>query len=367
MKTKPLNVVVTSLGVSSPNGNSITSFAKNYSQKDIGCRRHIDDGNLEKDLSNFSTVNQRRMDRLTKITMMAAVDCLDKVQLSVDESNINDVGGIFCSSYGPIASARDFIHSGFKLGLNSASPLIFPYTVINSAPGAIAVLMKTRGFSTTVQGYNPIAYAFDVIRNKKAKAILAGGFDELSPELEKAYLNRTIVDENGTKKPSAIANVSEGSAMLFLEEEEFAIGRKSEILFKLCNYSVSSNLQYTEESIDNFGFISAECIYKTMTSALERSEIERSKISLIISLAREDSHQIESEKEALKKIWPEKIPEVYYPKPNLGETLGASDCFAMIVGYLRGLEIKHSKTSPIYVVVNSYHIGGNCFSMIIEV
>ena len=196
---------------------------------------------------------------------------------------------------------------------------------------------------------------------------MLGGFDELSPELEKAYLNRTIVDENGTKKPSAIANVSEGSAMLFLEEEEFAIGRKSEILFKLCNYSVSSNLQYTEESIDNFGFISAECIYKTMTSALERSEIERSKISLIISLAREDSHQIESEKEALKKIWPEKIPEVYYPKPNLGETLGASDCFAMIVGYLRGLEIKHSKTSPIYVVVNSYHIGGNCFSMIIEV
>ncbi len=368
MKTNNSTVVVTALGMSSPKGNSSELFLRNYEEGNNSSKfSHIIDEKLENDLALFSNVNSRRMDRLTKITMMAAVTCLEDANINLDETNINDIGGIFCSSYGPIASARDFIKSGFRLGLEAASPLIFPYTVINSAPGAITVLMKARGFSTTVQGYNPLAYAFDVINNKKAKAILAGGFDELSPEMEQAYQTRAVENGNGSKVPSEIENISEGAAMLFVEEEEFANERNSKILFKILGYSVNSNLQFEEKSIDNFGYIAPDCISKTMTNALKRSNLDASKINLIMSLAREDSNQVNSEWIAIDDVWGDaEIPKIHYPKIQMGETLGASDSFAAILGYFKGLELKNEMTEPIYVMVNSYHIGGNCFSVIIE-
>jgi 3-oxoacyl-[acyl-carrier-protein] synthase II len=367
MKNNNSKIVVTSLGVSSPNGNSLESFMTNYENKQFTHNTHIEDETLENDLNQFNQVNQRRMDRLTKITMMAAVSCIEGANLSIDETNINRVGGIFCTEYGPIASARNFINSGFELGLDSASPLIFPYTVGNAAPGTITVLMKARGFNTTVSGYNPIAYAFDIIKSGKAEAILTGGFEELTTEIEEAYSTRTVIKNSGKKEISAVKSMSEGSAMLFIENQSFAISRKANILFEVCGYGVSSNLQREEISIDNFGYISPKIIEKTMRNSLVNSEIEFQNISMIISLGRTDSHQIDSEKEAISNIWLNKPPKINYIKKVLGETFGASDCFAMLAGYIKGLELKNNEIDKVFIMVNSYHIGGNCFSLIISI
>lgn len=367
MKSNNSKIVVTSMGVSSPFGNSLMSFINNYEEKVFSNNSHIDDETLENDLGKFKEVDQRRMDRLTKITMMAAVSCLEGADIMIDETNINRVGGIFCTEYGPIASARNFINSGFELGLDSASPLIFPYTVGNAAPGTISILMKARGFNTTVSGYNPIAYAYDVIVNKKAEAILTGGFEELTPEIEEAYSTRTVIKLNGKQEISAVESMSEGSAMLFVESMSFAVTRKANILFELCGYGVSSNLQKMEKSIDNFGYILPKTIEKTMKNSLEKSEIDAQKISIIISLGRKDSKQVESENEAIDIIWQGNAPRRHYIKQVLGETFGASDGFAMIAGYIKGLESKNGKAETVYVMVNSYHIGGNCFSLIIGV
>ncbi|MEP2936680.1 MAG: beta-ketoacyl synthase N-terminal-like domain-containing protein [Gilvibacter sp.] len=367
MNANKSKVVITSIGVSSPIGNDLSHFAKNYDQSSEVATSHIDDTKLEEELGQFKKVNQRRMDRLTKITMMSAITCLEDAKIEIDESTINDVGGIFCTAYGPIASARDFINSGFELGLDSASPLLFPYTVGNAAPGAITVLMKSRGYNTTVSGYNPIAYAFDVIRQKKAKAILAGGFEELSPEVEAAYNTRTIVNGNGLKKQASVSLMSEGAVMMFVEDAEFAKARNAEVLFEVCGYGVNSNLQREEKSIDNFGYIAPQSILNSMKTSLVRSEVAGANIDLIISLSREDSRQTESEVEAIKQLWPENTPEVHYVKQVLGETFGASDGFAAVAGYVKAKKIKGTDQNKKHVMVNSYHIGGNCFSMIIAV
>ena len=367
MNADKSKVVITAIGVSSSIGNNLDHFSKNYDQTEQPQTSHIDDLVLEEELGQFKKVNQRRMDRLTKITMMSAITCIEGANIDINEDTINDVGGIFCTAYGPIASARDFINSGFELGLNSASPLLFPYTVGNAAPGAITVLMKSRGYNTTVSGYNPIAYAFDVIRQKKAKAILAGGFEELSPEVEAAYTTRSVINGSGLKKDAGVTLMSEGAVMMFVEDAQFAKARNAEILFEICGYGVNSNLQRLEKSIDNFGYINPEAILNSMKSSLIRSEVAGSDIDLIISLSRKDSHQTESESEAISQLWPEGAPEVHYVKQVLGETFGASDGFAAIAGYVKAKKLKGTDQKPKHVMVNSYHIGGNCFSMIIAV
>ncbi len=367
MNANTSKVVITSIGVSSPIGNGLNHFAKNYDQAGNADTSHINDAVLEEELGQFKKVNQRRMDRLTKIAMMSAITCLEEAAIEIDENTINDVGGIFCTAYGPIVSARDFINSGFELGLDSASPLLFPYTVGNAAPGAITVLMKSRGYNTTVSGYNPIAYAYDVIRQKKAKAILAGGFEELSPEVEAAYTTRKVINGNGLPKEASLSCMSEGAVMMFVEDAEFAKNRNAEILFEVCGYGVTSNIQQVEKSIDNFGYITPQSIQGCMKNALLRSEVPADKIDLIVSLSREDSHQMESESEAIAQLWPDKAPEVHYVKQVLGETFGASDGFAAAAGYVKAMRSKSEDNDQKYVMVNSYHIGGNCFSMIIAV
>lgn len=367
MNANTSKVVITSIGVSSPFGNTLNHFEANYDQTETPTTSHIDDTRLEEELGQFKKVNQRRMDRLTKITMMSAITCLEEAKIEVDEETINEVGGIFCTAYGPIVSARNFINSGFELGLDSASPLLFPYTVGNAAPGAITVLMKSRGYNTTVSGYNPIAYAFDVIRQQKAKAILAGGFEELSPEVEAAYNTRTVVNGNGLPKPAGLPLMSEGAVMMFVEDAEFAKKRNAEVLFEVCGYGVTSNLQRVEKSIDNFGYIAPKSIFNTMKSSLIRSNVKAKDIDLIISLSREDSKQTQSEATAIEQLWQDASPQVHYVKQVLGETFGASDGFAALAGYLKGKNIKGSNGNTKHIMVNSYHVGGNCFSMIIAV
>ncbi|WP_326983218.1 beta-ketoacyl synthase N-terminal-like domain-containing protein [Chryseobacterium sp. MYb264] len=366
MSTRDNKVVVTAMGVCSPLGNSVEKFIENYKKYNAEISFKINDHLLEEELSAFKKVNQRRMDRVTRIAMLAAASCLRDSGLEIDGSNIHDVGGIFSTEYGPIASARDFINSGFELGLNSASPLLFPYTVGNAAPGAITILMGARGFNTTLSGHNPVAYTYDVISSGKAKAILAGGFEELVPEIEESYSKRTI-SKQGIREAAPIRRLSEGSAMLFLESEAFARSRKAEVLFEVCGYGVSSNLQKDEVSIDNFGYVAPHIIVNTMASALKRSGVDAGQISLIVSLSRDDSHQVNSEETAVKSIWNEDSPHIHYIKQKLGETFGSSGCFATIVGYLIGLDFKTSSDSKKWVMINSYHIGGNCVSVIIAI
>ena len=364
MDEKNNKVVVTSLGVCSPLGYSIENFKENYKNHIPEESLKINDDLLEKELSAFQKVNQRRMDRVTRIAMLAAASCLRDSELKIDESIVNDVGGIFSTEYGPIASARDFINSGFELGLNSASPLLFPYTVGNAAPGAITILMGARGFNTTLSGHNPVAYTYDIISSGKAKAILAGGFEELVPEIEESYAKRTISKE-GIRQSSPISSLSEGSAMLFMEKQSFAMSRNANILFEVCGYGVNSNMQKNEISIDNFGYVAHHIIANSMNSALKRSGVNADQISLIVSMSRGDSDQMLSEEEAIKSIWNEDIPPIHYTKQAMGETFGSSGCFAVIIGYLIGLDLKQSSDSKKWVMINSYHVGGNCFSVII--
>ncbi|MBN9383305.1 MAG: hypothetical protein J0H74_21295 [Chitinophagaceae bacterium] len=367
MQSKTGRVVVTSMGVTSPIGLSVKAFFDNYGSKDQDGSLKIADKPLEAGLTSFKNINSRRMDRITKIAMSAAASCWQDAHLELKDATVNEVGGIFSTEYGPIASARNFIHSGFELGLDSASPLLFPYTVGNAAPGAITILMGARGFNTTVSGHNPVAYAYDVIRNGKAKAILAGGFEELAPEIEEAYANRTVVKGDAGKESAPIDAPSEGSAMLFMEDEAFALSRGADILFVVCGYGVSSNFQKEERSIDNFGYISDQVIAGSMRTALRNSGVQPSQVSMVISLSRKDSSQMDSEKKALQQLWGEEIPSVHYVKQVIGETFGSSGCFATIVGYLKGKELKKEGGGEQHVIVNSYHIGGNCFSVIIAI
>ena len=127
------------------------------------------------------------------------------------------------------------------------------------------------------------------------------------------------------------------------------------------------NVQNEEFSIDCFGEISPETIFDSMKMALDRAGLTKDNISAIVSLSRSDSSQTESELVALNGIWENSLPPIYYVKKVVSETFGANDSIALIYGYKKALSLKAESNESIYVLINSYHIGGNCFSTIIRV
>jgi len=364
-------IVVTSMGVSSPMGFSVEDLDKYlFHSDDTSCKTNIDEGKLLEALAGYDKVDPRRMDHLSLIAVMAAASCFAKTGLNINEDNKEDVGGVFSTVFGPVTSAREFINSGLnnKNGITNASPIIFPYTVGNAASGIITIILNAIGFNTTLNSDNPICYAYDTLKSHNAKALLVGGYEETPKEVLDAFKNRTVRLRNDVKKTDArIDNLTEGSAMIFMENEEFAKERNARILMEVCGYGVQNNVQDREKSVDNFGYITPITIYKSMKIAMSKSGIDKKDISLVVSLSRDDSFQTESENEALTRIWGDSLPPMFYIKKILGETFGANDTFALIAGYLKILKMKTDPSESKYALINSYHVGGNCFSVIIKV
>lgn len=360
-------IVVTSIGISSPIGFSLSEFDAFVNNNNCIIKEYpIDQEDMRNILAKYEGIEYRRLDHLSLLASVAAITCIKNNNITINDKNKEEIGGVFSTVFGPVSSARDFIYSGLnnKNGITSASPLIFPYTVGNAPAGVITIFMKAIGFNTTLNSDNPIYYSTQVIKNRKAKALLCGGYEEVSSEIIESFAARTV-KINGEIIDAPIKHLVEGSAMVFIESLEFAKSHNANILFEICGTGVVNNIQKREISIDNFGYITPLTVQKSMNAALSDAEISKERISLIISLARSDSMQTDSEKVAICEIWEETIPEIFYIKQKIGETLGANDVFALIGGYLK-LTNDKSETAVLYALVNSYHVGGNCFSTIIK-
>src|SRR4029079_17462597 len=90
------------------------------------------------------------------------------------------LGAMFCS----VDTISEFDRRALEAGPRYASPMDFSNTVINAAAGQTAILQNLRGINSTIStgistGLQAIAYATEVSRSGRARAVLAGGADEM--------------------------------------------------------------------------------------------------------------------------------------------------------------------------------------------
>lgn len=356
------SVVITAFGFCSPAG--LTDDALDgalAAGPAAGTTLHVEDEALDGALSTqIPWSEQRRMDRLTRLGVQASMTCFHRSGLAVDAANCERVGGIFASVFGPIASTRDFMLSGMQKGIRGASPLLFPYTVVNACSGIVTILLGLRGFSSTVSGSNPLCYAFDTLRAGRAEALLAGGFDELTPEIVGALSEPMVAGEDRTGDP--IRPLSEGAAVVMMETRDHAALRGAAVLCEVRGWGQALNLSTAPSGVDHMGPIDPAAIETSMRQALSSSTLRADEVDEVVSLARIDNGQVEAEAEALRAVFGEHAPNVRYPKHAIGETFAASDTFGVIAALLYGA----GATGRI-VIVNSYQLGGNVSSVVLRV
>jgi len=295
-------VVITGIGIISSVGIGKDSFWKSLISGKSGV-----DKITRFDPSNFSTqiaaeVNDfnpenwlnkkqiRRMDRFTQFAVSAAKMACDDANLVIDKDKDNfDIGASIASGIGGTETWEQQHKRLIEMGPDRVSPFFIPMLIINMASSQISLHFKIRGPIITATtacsaSANSIGDAFEIIRRKKAKIMLAGGSEAaITPMGVAGFCNmRALSTRNDEPKkacrPFDIDRdgfvMGEGAGVLILEDLEHAIERKANIYAEVIGYGMTGDA-YHVTAMDMSGKSVAKAIeFSLLDAGININEVD---------------------------------------------------------------------------------------------
>jgi 3-oxoacyl-[acyl-carrier-protein] synthase II len=349
---KNRKVVITGIGVLSPIGIGKENYWEGLFQGKTGFRTiSLFDTSpfnvhLAGEISDFDPVlflgkkGLRELDRSTRLVNSAAKIALDDSRIAITEDNTHSIGVSIGTTFGSLHSISQFDRDGLIDGPRLVNPSHFPNTVINSPASRISIRFKVKGFNTTIStgccaGIDAVSYAADFIRLDRADAVLAGGVEELCEEtfwgLHKlGYLSGADGSEPVCCPFDARRNgifLSEGAAVLILEEEQHALMRGADIGATILGQGNAFYLHSDKRCND-----AGNGLKNAIALALKDASLQPEDIDCISSSANSTKRTDSMETRVIKDIFREHaftIP-VSSIKSMVGESLSASGAMALV-------------------------------------
>lgn len=298
-------VVVTGTGVISPVGNNVESFWRNlvdgYCGIEVIADFPTDDlpvkiaGQVKDfDPSDYEIepAFARKQDKFTLYAVAAAWQAVKESGLSAAEGgNIDPFRlGVYVGS--GIGGFKTQVRETEKLmtdGAKWVSPLFIPTMIANIAAGNIAIRNNACGpclpvVTACATSTHAIGEAYRAIRHGYADAIIAGGSEACVMPLGIAgFANAKALSRSEDPKYASLPFnknrggfvMSEGSAVLVLEEYEHAVQRGATILAEVCGYGNTCDAYHVTAprpdgktqaaairmALDEAGYTSDDCLY----------------------------------------------------------------------------------------------------------
>lgn len=259
-------VVVTGLGVVSPVGNDVPTFWKNLLAGVCGIDYiksfPTDDlpVKIAGEVKDFNSADYeiepafaRKQDRFTVFAVAAAWQAVRQSGLvSGEGGNIDPMRfGVYVGSgIGGFTTQVRETEKILKEGPKWVSPLFIPTMIANIAAGNIAIRNKACGpclpvVTACATSTHSIGEAYRAIRHGYADAIISGGTETtVIPLAIAGFANAKALSKAEDPKYASLPFnrnragfvLSEGAAMLVLEEYEHAKARGAEIIAEICGY-----------------------------------------------------------------------------------------------------------------------------------
>ena len=259
-------VVVTGTGVISPVGNNVESFWKNlidgYCGIEVITDFPTDDlpvkiAGLVKDFNpadyEIEPAFARKQDKFTLYAVAAAWQAVKESGLSAAEGGNIDpfrLGVYVGSGIGGFTTQVRETEKILTDGAKWVSPLFIPTMIANIAAGNIAIRNKACGpclpvVTACATSTHAIGEAYRAIKHGYADAIIAGGSEACVLPLALAgFANAKALSRSEDPKYASLPFnknrggfvISEGAAVLVLEEYEHAVNRGAVILAEVCGY-----------------------------------------------------------------------------------------------------------------------------------
>ena len=392
--------VVTAAGVISPLGAGLEKFGcALYDGKSAAApSRRLPDVNAA-EITEFDprewlgNKGIRVLDRSASLLAVASRMALCAAGLTEDLGEHGDPQlGLVCGTvFGSVHSIVSFDWSGITDGPNYVNPMEFPNTVISSPAGQAAIKHKLRGVNSTVcaglaSGLHAIHYAAEFLRFGRARALLAGGAEELCEEAVLGFRTTEAISESCRPRPFDPERdgpvPGEGAGLWVLETEDSARERGRIPWLEVCGFG-SVQSAYAIRDFDVHGCSAVEALQQALT----HSRIGPEQVGCVICSANGSRAGDEMEAIALEKVFGTRLREIPMcaPKAAFGEAMGASGALCAITA---GMALERQKAPPTagythresslrlsseavpfageYAVVNAFGCDGNNASLVVR-
>lgn len=296
-------VVVTGLGTVAPVGNTVVEAWENLKagQSGISLVTRFDTSDLAtkfageiRDFDANALIGRkeaRRMDRYTQYAMVAVQQAVEHSKLLENSLDRDRVGLVIGSCIGGLDTIIDQQEVLERRGANRLSPFGIPMMLPDTAAARIAIDYGFRGPNMAVvtacaTGTNAVGEAFEMISRNSADVMIAGGSEAGNNRMIIAGFNimgalsTNNDDPAGACKPFDLNRdgfvMSEGAAILVLEELEHAQKRGAPILAEILGYGTSADAYHMAASPDDAGGA-----ILSMQRAITRAGIEPKEIDYI--------------------------------------------------------------------------------------
>jgi len=347
-------VVISGIGVLSPIGIGRDNYWEGLFQGKTGFRKitlfdtvrfqvHIAGEITDFDpLSILGKKGLRDLDRSTKLICSAAKLAIDDARLQITNENSNSIGVSIGATFGSLHSISQFDRTGLIEGPRFVNPSHFPNTVINSPASQVSIRYKIKGFNTTIStgfcaSLDAVCYATDFIQLNRADVVLAGGVEELCEETFLGFHKLGCLSGEDGSEPvccpfDARRNgiiLSEGAAVLVLEDEEHALNRGATILAKVLGFGNAFG-RSADSDFDHQG----QGLKHAVAHALRDASVNPEDIDYICASSNSTKGLDRMETRGIKEVFGKhaySIP-VSSVKSMVGESFSASGALSLAAG-----------------------------------
>jgi 3-oxoacyl-[acyl-carrier-protein] synthase II len=193
----------------------------------------------------------RHMDRSTKFAVVAALEAAADAALQLPAKCPERVGVIFGTAAGGVERLLTQQQILLERGPDRVSPMFLPHFLPDSASGLVAIALGAEGpnmavASACATGSHAVGEALKTIQRDDADVIVAGGTEaSILPVIFAGFINMKALSARNAEPKLASRPfdagrdgfvISEGSAVLILEEAEHARQRGARIYCEVVGY-----------------------------------------------------------------------------------------------------------------------------------
>ncbi len=350
-KTLPRRVVITGVGLVSPLGIGVEENWQSLKDGKNGIemitRFDVSEyqSQIAGEVKNFDPLDfidkkeLRKMDRFIQYALAAA-------QLAAEDSGIDlsllegDRTGVYIGSgIGGIGGIEETHKTLLEKGPNRVSPFFLISTIINEAAGYVSIKFRSRGpnlanATACSTGTHAIGESYKIIARGDADMMLAGGAEApitplgMSGFCAMRALSVRNDDPQTASRPFDATRdgfiVSEGAAVLLLEEAEAAMSRGAKIYAEIRGYGASGDAYHpSAPCLDGTG------AFLSMRNALIDGGIQPDQVEYINAHGTSTPWNDKIETLAIKKLFLEHAKKICVSstKSMTGHLLGAAGGF----------------------------------------
>ncbi|HEY3229905.1 MAG TPA: beta-ketoacyl-ACP synthase II [Roseiflexaceae bacterium] len=351
-------VVITGMGAISPLGLNVPELWQGVreARSGVGPVTLCDTAGLESriagEVKGFEPQNYmdrkevRRNDRFIHFALAATGEALRSAELTITPENAEEIGVIIGSGIGGIATFAEGLNTLRDKGPGRVSPFLVPAMITNMAAGQVSIQYGLKGpnfcpTSACSTGAHAIGEAVETIRRGWAKAIVAGGSEApITPIGIAAFVSARAIstrndDPAGASRPFDATRdgfvLSEGGAVMVLEDLEFALARGARIVAEVAGYGLSSDAYHITQPCPG-----GEGALRAMRLALRHAGLSPDDVDYINAHGTSTPTGDIAETQAIKSLLGERayrVP-VSSSKSQFGHLIGAAGSIEAIITVL---------------------------------